>query len=123
VTKRLIVAAAALLLAGCGADEIEFRTDFPLGGDPDTGKHLLYSYACNSCHVIPGVGGGYSKAGPPLDRFGSRSYIAGVLPNTPDNAVRWIMDPQAISPGTAMPSMGITEVQARHMATYLAGLR
>ena len=33
--------------------------------------------------------------------------------------VAWLRDPPAISPGTAMPNLDLTEAQARDMAAYL----
>ena len=57
--------------------------------------------------------------GPALDAYGRRSYVAGVLPNYPDALVRWIVDPPAVKPGTAMPAMGVSAEDARHMAAYL----
>jgi cytochrome c1 len=41
------------------------------------------------------------------------------LPNTPDNLVRWLRDPQAVSPQTIMPDLGLGEPQARDIAAYL----
>jgi cytochrome c1 len=49
--------------------------------------------------------------------------VGGVLPNSPDNMVRWIRKPQKVSPLTAMPDLGVTERDARDMAAYLATLR
>jgi hypothetical protein len=57
--------------------------------------------------------------GPPLTSFANRSYIAGQLVNSPDNLIRWIMDPQGVEPGTAMPDLGVIPEVARDMAAYL----
>jgi cytochrome c1 len=61
--------------------------------------------------------------GPPLTMFAHRAYIAGQLPNQPENLVRWIQDPQGVEPGTAMPDLGVTPAVARDMAAYLYTLR
>jgi cytochrome c1 len=50
-------------------------------------------------------------------------YIAGVLPNTPENMIRWLQNPQAVDHLTVMPNMGITEADARDIAGYLYTLR
>jgi cytochrome c1 len=93
------------------------------GGNPTNGRHLLYSYSCGSCHVIPGVAEADGTIGPPLRGFGSRVYIAGIQPNTPENLLRWIAQPQEVQPGNAMPDLGVTEEQARDIAAYLYTLR
>jgi hypothetical protein len=46
---------------------------------------------------------GEANVGPPLDRVGSRVYLGGVLLNTPENMHRWLKNPPAIDPKTAMP--------------------
>ena len=50
-------------------------------------------------------------------------YIAGVLPNTPDALIRWIMDPRDVDPKTAMPDLGVTSHDARDIAAYLYSRR
>ena len=57
--------------------------------------------------------------GPSLRKLARRSYIAGVLPNTGENLVRWLREPQSIKPGTAMPDLGVGERDARDMAAFL----
>jgi cytochrome c len=84
-----------------------------------SGRRLIASYGCGSCHSIPGVPGANSMAGPPLKCFYQRSYIAGHLPNTRDNLILWIRNPQQVEPGTAMPDMGVTEAEAADIAAYL----
>ena len=57
--------------------------------------------------------------GPPLAGVGGRAYIAGVLTNTPDHLIRWIVDPVGVDPLTAMPITGVSEREARDIATFL----
>ncbi|GJG86014.1 hypothetical protein tb265_11950 [Gemmatimonadetes bacterium T265] len=89
------------------------------GGDPGRGARALGAYGCGACHEIPGVAGAYGAAGPPLTAFGRRTSVAGVLPNTADDLVRWIERPQRVLPGNAMPDLGVTDREARDMAAYL----
>lgn len=92
-------------------------------GDVERGKLALSQYACQACHTIPGITSSSPNVGPPLQGLASRSLIAGRLANTPDNLVRWVRDPQAVKPLTAMPDMGVSDGDARDMAAYLATLR
>jgi cytochrome c len=92
------------------------------GGDPSLGEDLLRGYTCGGCHVIPGVSAADGQVGPPLNDWASRSYIAGAVWNTPENLMRFIMDPAAIEPGTSMPDLDVREDQARHMTAYLFSL-
>jgi cytochrome c1 len=92
-------------------------------GYPERGARLIQQYGCGSCHTVPGVDRADGLVGPPLTRFGARSYIAGELPNNADNLRRWIQDPQSVEPGTAMPNLGVSEIDARDIAAYLFTLR
>jgi cytochrome c len=115
--------AVLVLLAACGRGDVE-RTAITLtGGDPERGRAAIRSYGCPVCHSIPGVRGPRGQVGPPLDTIGGRSYLAGQLPNTPENMIRWIRDPQAVERGTAMPDLGVGEAEARDIAAYLYTLR
>jgi mono/diheme cytochrome c family protein len=87
--------------------------------DAERGKRALEQYACATCHEIPGVTGATVPVGPSLKKLARRSYIAGVLPNTGDNLIRWLRSPQAVKPGTAMPDLGVTARDARDMAAFL----
>ena len=87
--------------------------------DAARGRLALSQYACNACHVIPGVTGPDTFVGPPLKDLAARKYIAGHLPNSAANLARWIRDPRQINPQTAMPAMDVTESDARDMAAYL----
>ncbi len=61
--------------------------------------------------------------GPPLTMFARRSFIAGELPNTPENLAKWILNPKTVEPKTAMPDLGVTPSQAQDAAAYLYTLR
>ena len=93
------------------------------GGDPARGRDLVRKYGCGSCHMIPGVAGANGLVGPPLAGIASRAYIAGVLPNAPENMRRWLEDPKAVDSLTAMPNLGVTPSDARHLSAYLYTLR
>jgi hypothetical protein len=65
------------------------------------------------------VSGAIGAVGPPLSDFAARGFIAGVVPNYPGYLVRWVMDPPALAPQTAMPDVGVEEQDARDIAAYL----
>lgn len=96
-----------------------------IGSAPDAGrgKQAINQYACVTCHRIPGIVGANAPVGPPLEEIGTRGFIAGTLPNTAENMVRWLRQPQAVNPGSAMPDLGVTEADAGDIAAYLSTLR
>jgi cytochrome c len=112
-----------VLTAGCASLPVG-RPPQAEAGEPEFGRQALLDYGCVSCHAIPGVStaGSESFVGPPLVKWGQRSYIAGVLVNDQDNLVRWLMDPQEVEPGTAMPDLGVSQEDALNMSAYLLAL-
>jgi len=92
-------------------------------GDAARGLMLLHQYGCGYCHTIPGVHAARGNVGPPLDDVGRRVYIAGSLPNTPQQMALWIRFPQSYRPGTAMPDLHVRADDARDMAAQLYRLR
>ena len=124
IARLALVGLVALANACEGASEADAREAAAItGGDPSRGPDLLRKYGCQSCHTIPGVVGANGLVGPPLAGIASRSYIAGVLPNAPDNMLRWIRDPKDVDAKTAMPNTGVTPSDARHIAAYLYTLK
>lgn len=116
---RSCVALGIAMLAACTAEP-----DIPLvaGGDAEQGRAAVREFDCAACHSIPGVAGARTFVGPPLDDWRRNVYIAGRFPNEPDALVRWLMDPPALAPETAMPRLGLDESQARDIAAYLYSL-
>lgn len=117
------VACAALWLASCQQAQLERKAEAMTGGNPRRGVAAINKYGCASCHTIPGVPGATALVGPNLQQVASRVYLAGVLPNTPDNMVRWIQHPRDVDPLTAMPNLGVTDQDARDIAGYLYTLK
>lgn len=102
---------------GCGSD---LAPPPPaVAANAQRGRQALHQYACTSCHSIPGLTGPAAFVGPPLQGLASRRLLAGELPNTPENLVRWLMHTQKIKPATAMPELGVTPQDAQDMAAYL----
>ncbi|HEY3571950.1 MAG TPA: c-type cytochrome [Thermoanaerobaculia bacterium] len=114
-------------LAGCdsngGPSAIEKKAAEMTGGEPSRGKDVIRRYGCSSCHTIPGVEGARGQVGPSLEGIASRAYLAGKLPNTPENMIKWIREPQEVQPGTAMPELGVTEQDGKDIAAYLYTLQ
>jgi cytochrome c1 len=112
----ILVPLAGLLVA-CGSS-----TSVLPGASADRGQRQIRADGCGSCHQISGVEGADGTVGPSLVHLSGRRYIAGGrLPNTPANAVRWIMHPQQIQPGGIMPDLGVTSAQAADIVDYLYG--
>jgi mono/diheme cytochrome c family protein len=87
------------------------------------GEQAISQYACVTCHEIPGIVGANAPVGPPLAGIASRLMLGGVLPNSPENMVRWLRAPQQFAPLSAMPDLGVTERDARDIAAYLETLK
>jgi mono/diheme cytochrome c family protein len=122
--------ALALLLCAAGAASCRGGNpgesvgyDVRIGGDPIRGIAVIEQSSCGACHTIPGVRGAHGMAAAPLIFFSRRTFIAGEVPNTPENLVRWVRSPQSIEARTAMPAVGLSDQQARDVAAYLYTLR
>jgi cytochrome c len=103
---------AGIALAGC-ADTTSV----------ERGRLLAERHQCGTCHIIPGVNAAAGRLAVTLQSFGARSYIAGHIPNTEENLVRWIAKPQALLPDTLMPDMAVTASDAQDIAAYLRQLK
>ncbi len=68
-------------------------------GDPTQGRELYESRGCPACHAAD------------LTNLGQKTTLAWTT--------RWLLDPRAIAPRTAMPNLRLTETEARDIATYL----
>ena len=116
----------ALVTACQGAPARPAGTPVPLGPEAAEGKALFVSRGCVACHRAPGVPEAQGTIGPNLRGIGdpaAHPKIAAVLDNTPENMVRWLMNPPAVKPGTAMPSIGLGEADARKLTAFMETLK
>ena len=120
----LLACATTLTFSGCAEGERN-RADAAAmtGGDPARGEQVIDRIGCASCHTIPGIRNADALVGPPLTQMARRSYIGGVMKNTPDNMIRWLSDPPGVDPMTAMPNLHLSDADARDVASYLYTLR
>jgi len=115
------VLTSTLFFCACNSSQMHAVAQLT-GGDPRSGREKMMHYGCPACHQIPGIQTAVGQVGPPLDHIARRTYLAGELPNTPQNMVRWIEKPRDLEPHTAMPDMGVTDVDARDISAYLYSL-
>jgi cytochrome c len=116
--KGLLCVVLLLLVAGCRRELGYVEKTVP-NGDAAAGYDAIVAHGCGACHTISGIPNAVSFVGPPLNQYEQRHYIAGNLPNTADNLIEWILNPQVVEPGTAMPNLNVTEIDARNIAAYL----
>lgn len=128
-TYFVAVALVAAALAAVGALQMDHEravqraaADYA-GGDPHMGRNDMVSYGCVACHIVPGFPGTNSHVGPSLESFGARTYVAGAAENTPENLIHFIRDPRSVAPKSAMPTLGVSESDARNLAAYLYTLQ
>ena len=116
---RVIVDAPEAFARWVAAQKTELAEPAGLAAE---GKAIFAGRACVGCHTIRGVSSG--ALGPDLTTFGSRHTLAaGLLPISVDNVVAWLKNPPAVKPDAKMPALGLTDEQARAVATYLIGLK
>ena len=113
--KRIaLIALISSIFMGC--------QDWPVTA-PQEAPALMSHYGCPTCHVIPHVAAAVGKVGPSLWGLSQRSYLAGALPNTPENLQQWIMHPQKYRANSAMPEMNVSPRDARIIAGFLESNR
>ncbi|HEY9840584.1 MAG TPA: c-type cytochrome [Candidatus Obscuribacterales bacterium] len=69
----------------------------------------MFSQICASCHSLGGAGG---SVGPALDGVGTRRDAAWLS--------RWLADPPAVKPGTAMPKLPMSDAERAELVSFLS---
>jgi cytochrome c2 len=108
--RRLIPLCAALALTACHDENRH-----------DDAKALIAA-KCGACLVVPGGRTAIGRVGPSLTGFARRQVIAGRFTNNRQMLIRWLLHPQMLQPGGAMPDTGLTPPQAARIADYLQTL-
>lgn len=90
---------------------------------PRTGQYVFEHEACISCHTVAGTVA-TGRYGPDLTHLMSRETIAsGAVPNTKENLLGWIGDPDQFKPGSMMPAMHLSDRQYEQITAYLLTLK
>ncbi len=74
----------------------------------ETGAALVEKYDCRSCHVIGGRG---ALKAPNLDEAARRE--------SEETLYRWLANPRAMRPNTAMPNFRLSESEIRSLLLFL----
>ncbi|HXT16598.1 MAG TPA: c-type cytochrome [Gemmatimonadaceae bacterium] len=125
-TLRIVcsVSLRAMCLTFAAAGVGACRSSSNASAAAERGRRAIATLGCGACHLIDGVPGANGLVGPSLAGIASRAMIGGDLPNDSTNLLRWIVNPQAIRPGVAMPPLGNVSAQrARDVVAYLETLR
>jgi cytochrome c oxidase subunit 2 len=78
----------------------------------EEGKRSFMNNGCYGCHVVGKMG---TPIGPDLSHVGakySRAYLE-----------RWLKDPSAQRPNAHMPTLELSEQQAKALAAFMSSLR
>lgn len=87
------------------------------------GMQVVTQGQCAMCHTVRGTAA-RARNGPDLTHIGSRrSIAAGTLTMTRAHLQGWIAQPQAIKPGTMMPTVTLSPADANAAAAYLESLK
>jgi len=99
--------------AGSGVGSLARNGDGSSGAERASSaqRPAYFDSVCVACHAVGGRGG---NVGPALDGLASR-----MDPATLD---RWLADPQAVKPGTAMPNLGLSDEVRAELVAWLSTL-
>ena len=75
-------------------------------------RPAYFDSVCIACHAVGGEGG---VVGPALDGVATRIE--------PAELDRWLADPNAVKPGTAMPNLGLSDDQRGELVAWLSTLK
>ncbi|HZT76927.1 MAG TPA: cytochrome c oxidase subunit II [Vicinamibacterales bacterium] len=87
------------------------------------GREVFLTRQCVLCHRIRGTLAA-GLVGPDLTHVASRGTLAaGTLPNTTGHLAGWVVNPQALKPGSQMPDNEMTSEELQSLLAYLETLK
>lgn len=109
-------AADIAAFVGDDADEV------PIEGNPEAGRALYRDKGCASCHRFDGAGVAEAKLS--LRGTTRAQALAPDLRHTrarvaPHRLVTWLLSPNTIRPGGAMPSVPLSQGEARDLVAFI----
>ncbi len=95
----------------------------PVDSSSRADRDVFLASGCALCHAVRGTTA-RGEAGPDLTHLASRMTLAaGTLPNARGHRDGWVANPQAIKPGSLMPSVPLTPDELHAIVRYLGTLR
>jgi cytochrome c1 len=105
--------------------------DVVRSGDATAGRKAMESKGCGACHAFSGVAA--LPATPPAEPLSAKDFAVGkrLAPDlrfardrmTFSKIVSWLRDPRGTKPDTKMPSIPLSEEEARDIASYLVNAK
>lgn len=87
------------------------------------GYKAVQERGCQACHAIDGVETMVAHIGPNLTRVATRSFLAGgVIPNTHNDLLAWISNPDSRKVGSKMQAMGLTDAEIGDVIAYFESM-
>jgi cytochrome c oxidase subunit 2 len=84
--------------------------------------YKMFMDRCAGCHAVRGTDAAGQHA-PDLTHLNSRRRLAaGLLTNTPEHLMKWVVNAQQLKPGSRMPSMVLSESEKFELALFLSKL-
>lgn len=94
----------------------------PAAADAARGLEVV-QFRCALCHAIRGTSAGAVSAPDLTHLMSRRTLAAGTLPNTSENLVSWIQNPQDAKPESLMPNQYLSAQQLTDVLAYLETLQ
>jgi len=102
-----------------------FRSNYPSGtykgGVAARGKELVETIGCKGCHVVGSDERMRTERGTSYDIAPELSRVGGKT--NPDWLFDWLKNPRHFHPTARMPSLRLTDTEARDIVAYLASLK
>jgi cytochrome c oxidase subunit 2 len=104
-------------------DKMEHPNVDPTDPVAQQGKAFFTGGPCVACHTIKGTNA-KGTFGPELTNYGLRTAVGGgLMPNTPENLMAWIHNPDSIKPGTHMPNYNVPPDKLQQVAAFLESMK
>ncbi|MBI4534715.1 MAG: c-type cytochrome, partial [Ignavibacteriae bacterium] len=121
LTDEQAEAVTAYLVDVSRNDQFSYPTGLYAGGEVRRGKQVVETVGCLACHVVGDetkvreIRGTSYDIAPELTRVGSKVG--------PDWAYDWVRNPRHYNPTTKMPSLRLTDQEAKDVVSYLMSLK
>ncbi len=114
-------AVTAYLMDVSSKNQFSYAKGAYVGGDVKRGKQVVESAGCLGCHAIGENTKVREARGTSYDIAPELTHVGGKV--SPDWAYDWIRNPRHFNPSTKMPSLRLTDGEAKDVVSYLMTLK